>query len=106
MNKFIIVQGLPFLYANGKAYAVRWDSEGFTVGAEVKLTKAPEVTYSELSVKAKCAVLDSIKAADEKKVALDEMKLEELKDFAEEKGIKLGSARTKAEIIEKINAAE
>lgn len=61
MNKFIIVDGLPYLYANGKAYAVRWDENGFTVGAEVKLTSVPAVAYSETSIKAKCAGhLDSI----------------------------------------------
>lgn len=63
MNRFVIVDGLPYLYANGKTYAVRWDDKGFTVGAEVKLASVPSVTYSELSVKAKCAGhLDSIKA--------------------------------------------
>ena len=61
MNKFVIVDGLPYLYFNGKAYAVRWDEKGFTVGAEVELTSVPSVTYSELSIKAKCAGhLDSI----------------------------------------------
>lgn len=63
MNKFVIVDGLPYLYAGGKAYAVRWDSDGFTVGAEVKLKSVPAVTYGELSIKAKCAdCLDSIGA--------------------------------------------
>ena len=63
MNKFIIVDGLPYLYANKKAYAVRWDEKGFTVGAEVKISSVPSVTYSELSIKAKCAWhLDSIGA--------------------------------------------
>lgn len=63
MNRFIIVDGLPFLYAKGKAYAVRWNEDGFTVGAEVKLTSVPSVTYSETSIKAKCAGnLDSIGA--------------------------------------------
>ena len=62
MNRFIIVDGLPYLYADGNTYAVRWDEKGFTVGAEVKLASVPEVTYSELSVMAKCAGnLDSIK---------------------------------------------
>ena len=60
MNRFIIVNGLPFLYANGKAYRVRWDENGFTVGAEVGLASVPSVTYPELSIKAKCANLDSI----------------------------------------------
>lgn len=62
MNRFVIVDGLPFLYANGKTYAVRWDEKGFTVGAEVKMASVPSVTFSELSVKAKCKNLDSIGA--------------------------------------------
>ena len=61
MNRFVIVDGLPYLYADGKTYAVRWSEKGFTVGAEVKLASVPSVTYSELSIKAKCAGrLDSI----------------------------------------------
>ena len=61
MNRFIIVDGLPYLYADGKAFAVRWDEKGFTVGAEVELASVPEVTYSELSIMGKCAGhLDSI----------------------------------------------
>ena len=60
MNKFIIVDGLPFLYANGKAFRVRWDDKGFTVGSEVELASEPSVIYPELSIKAKCAILDSI----------------------------------------------
>lgn len=68
MNRYIIVDGLPYLYANGKAYAVRWNEDGFTVGAEVKMASVPDVTYSELSIRAKCAGnLDSIGA--EKKTA-------------------------------------
>lgn len=63
MNRFIIVDGLPYLYANGKAYAVRWDSEGFTVGAEIELKSAPAWVFNEVSIKAKCAHnLDSIGA--------------------------------------------
>jgi len=65
MNKFVIVNGLPYLYADGKTYAVRWDEKGFTVGAEVELTSVPSVTYSEISIKAKCAGhLDSIGEAE------------------------------------------
>lgn len=67
MNRFVIVDGLPYLLHNGKTYAVRWDSEGFTVGAEVKLASVPAVTHGELAVKAKCPVLDSIGAAEKKK---------------------------------------
>lgn len=63
MNRFIIVDGLPYLYAGGKVYAVRWDEAGFTVGAEVKMKSVPAVTHSEVSIKAKCAgCLDSIGA--------------------------------------------
>lgn len=63
MNRFVIVDGLPYLSADGKTYAVRWDKNGFTVGTEVELTSVPAVTYSELSIKAKCARhLDSIGA--------------------------------------------
>lgn len=73
MNRFVIVDGLPYLFANGKTFAVRWDEEGFTVGAEVKLASVPSVTHSELAVKAKCSdSLDSIgvkKKAGRKKTA-------------------------------------
>lgn len=63
MNRFVIVDGLPYLYANGKTFAVRWDEEGFTVGAEVELASVPSVTHSELAIKAKCGEnLDSIGA--------------------------------------------
>lgn len=66
MNKFVIVDGLPYLYAGGKAYAVRWDEKGFTVGAEVELASVPAVTYSELSIKAKChSCLNSIDIPDQ-----------------------------------------
>lgn len=54
MNRFIIVDGLPYLYDDGKAFAVRWDEEGFTVGAEVELASVPDYTYSEISILAKC----------------------------------------------------
>jgi len=60
MNRFVIVDDLPYLFANGKTFAVRWDAEGFTVGAEVKLASVPAITHGELAVKAKCPVLDSI----------------------------------------------
>ncbi len=68
MNRFVIVNELPYLYADGKTYKVRWDEKGFTVGDAVKIGKIPAVTYSELSIKAKCRNLDSIKetTADEK----------------------------------------
>ena len=129
MNRFIIDNGLPFLYANGKAYRVRWNEKGFTVGAEVELASVPSVTYSELSIKAKCGKnLDSIgniELATEQQEApqdtvpdeevteqqeapqeLDNMTLAKLKEYANDMGIKLNGARTKAEIIKAITAAE
>ncbi|MBR5786247.1 MAG: hypothetical protein IKY41_06110 [Clostridia bacterium] len=61
MNRFVIVDGLPYLAAGGKYCAVRWDEKGFTVGAEVELSSVPEATHSELEIFAKCAgKLDSI----------------------------------------------
>ena len=61
MNRFVIVDGLPYLFANGKTFAVRWDRDGFTLGAEVEMASVPTVTYSEVSILAKCAGnLDSI----------------------------------------------
>lgn len=132
MNRFIIVDGLPYLYADGNAYAVRWDEKGFTVGAEVELTEAPAVTYSELSILAQCHEnLNSIDIAEpdnqdgqpeggeQKEQAeqdgqpeggetdtLEAMTVAELKAYAEENGIDLGKAKKKAAIIEAIKAAE
>ena len=126
MNRFIIVNGLPYLYANGKAFAVRWDDKGFTVGAEVELASAPSVTYSELSIKAKCAGnLDSIQDKQEAEQAeqpedkqeaeqaeqpeelpdFEGMKLDDLKKYASDNNVALKGARTKAEIIEAIKSA-
>lgn len=79
MNRFIIIDGLPYLYDRDskKSYAVRWDDEGFTVGSEVELTSDPVEIYSELSIMAQCAgCLDSI-AAQEK--AMKEPKTEKPK---------------------------
>lgn len=131
MNRFIIVDGLPYLYADGKAFAVRWDEKGFTVGAEVELASVPAYTYSEISILAKChECLNSIdpaapenqeedpdaegqkeQAEDEKEEnteapSLEEMTVANLKAYAAENGIDLGTATRKAAIIEAINAAE
>ena len=101
MNRFVIVDGLPFLLANGKTFAVRWDERGFTVGTEVKLASVPVVTFSELSIKAKCAGhLDSI--GNKQEEDLSEMTLAELKEYAKAHGVVLGDARKKADIIETI----
>jgi len=72
MNRFVIVDDLPYLFAGGKTYAVRWDAEGFTVGTEVKLAFVPTITHGEIAVKAQCPILDSIgekKKAGRKKTA-------------------------------------
>ena len=131
MNRFIIVDGLPYLYADGKAFAVRWDEKGFTVGAEVELASVPAYTYSEISILAKChECLNSIdpaapenqeedtdaegqkeQAEDEKEEntespSIEEMTVANLKAYAAENGIDLGTATRKAAIIEAIKAAE
>ena len=131
MNRFIIVDGLPYLYADGKAYAVRWDEEGFTVGAEVELASVPAVTYSEISILAKCqeglnssdpAVPENQeedpdaegqkeqaeceKEENTEAPALEEMTVANLKAYAAENGIDIGTATRKAAIIEAIKAAE
>ena len=43
---------------------------------------------------------------DDGEKPLDKMKVDELKAYAEEKGIELNEAKTKAEILEVIKAAE
>jgi len=61
MNTFTIINGLPYLIDKGKAFKVRWNEEGFTVGGQSKV-KIPDdcPMLSELSVKAICPNLDSI----------------------------------------------
>ena len=119
MNKFIIVDGLPFLLAHGKAFAVRLNEVGFTVGAEVELASVPAVTYSEVSIRGKCAGrLDSISAykpeqqqetegqkepeQQQEQPDFDGMTVPALKEYAEAHNIDLGTAKKKAEIIEAI----
>lgn len=105
MNRFVIVDGLPYLLANGKTYAVRWDDSGFTVGAEVELASVPEWDYSELSIMAMCqGRLDSIGAKQEKD-PLDSMTVAELKEYAETNVIELGDATKKADILAAVKAA-
>lgn len=121
MNRFVIVGGLPYLFANGKTYSVRWDEMGFTVGAEVELASVPACTYSELSVLAKCADhLDSIHApeatqeqADQEnqtesteRIDLDSMTLKELKEYANAQGIDLNGLTKKSDILSAITGAE
>lgn len=125
MNKFVIVDGLPFLLAHGKTFAVRLNKVGFTVGPEVEMASVPAVTYSEVSIRAKCAGhLDSIsqqeaepeqpKESQEpqqepeqpKGDPLDEMTMPELKAYAEAHGIDLGAAKKKAEVLAAIKTAQ
>lgn len=78
MNRFVIVDGLPYLLANGKTFSVRWDENGFTVGAEVELASVPTRTYSQLSVLAKCAGhLDSISAPEATQEKADQVNQQE-----------------------------
>ena len=106
MNRFVIVDGLPFLLAQGKTYAVRWDEKGFTVGAEVNLASVPSVTFSELSILAKCAgQLDSI-TPEQQEGSLSDMTVAELKEYAKAHGIDIGEARKKADIVDAIRHAE
>lgn len=87
MNRFIIVDGLPYLYADGKAYAVRWDEKGFTVGAEVELASVPAYTYSEISILAKChECLNSIDIERPEKVQTSEPE-KEPENTVEETGV-------------------
>lgn len=106
MLEFIIIDGLPYLYCEGKAYKVRWDDEGFTVGGVFR-EDIPPYTFthlSEVSVKAKCHEhLDSIGTVSET-VDIDSMKVNELKEYAAQNGIDLGEAVKKADILAVIKA--
>ena len=116
MNRFVIVDGLPYLLAHGNTYSVRWDEKGFTVGAEVKLASVPARTFSDLSVRAKCAGhLDSILApgatqeqAENKneQEKLEDMTVKELKAYAEAREIDLNGLTKKADILKAIKAVE
>ena len=86
MNRFIIVDGLPYLYANNSAFAVRWDEAGFTVGDEADVPVIPYPVYSECEVKAKCAVLDSIGAIHEDQEDQESNDLDETADHDDQEG--------------------
>lgn len=61
---FIIIDGLPYLYAEGKAFKCRFDEAGFTPSQEeVEITDEPVEVFSELEIKAQCKCLDSIGGA-------------------------------------------
>ena len=59
--RFVIVDGLPYLYVDGTTYSCRFDEKGLTIGAEVKLASVPDHRLTEREVFAKCLVLNSIK---------------------------------------------
>ena len=121
-NRFVIVDGLPFLLAGGKTYAVRWDHRGFTVGAEVELASVPTVTHPDIAIFAKCANrLDSISAYQRKpqqeaedqnqqepqpEADFSAMTVAEMKEYARENGIDLGDAKKKADILAVISAQD
>lgn len=72
MVRFYIIDGLPYLIGcNGDTFTVRLNDDGYTVGEKVTLPEIPTVTYSELSVRAKCEVCDSIKAPAKKEPVAD-----------------------------------
>lgn len=108
MNRFVIVDGLPYLLAHGKTYSVRLGEKSITVWAEVMLASVPARTFSELSVRAKCAGhLDSISApgaTQEQAEHLEEMTLKELKAYAEAHGIDLNGLTKKSDILNAIKA--
>ena len=123
MNRFIIIDGLPYLIANKAAHSVRWDEDGFTVGEKVDKTFSPHPLLTEKEVMAKCAVLDSIGAVHNEEMTLandevnedseakeeqsiEEMTLAELKEYATVHEIDLNGARTKPAIIKAIFSAE
>lgn len=68
MNRFVIIDGLPYLFSHGSIFTVCLNKVGFTVGEKVKMPEIPTVTYSELSVRAKCETLSSIPAEVEQEV--------------------------------------
>lgn len=71
------------------------------VGAVVEVTEA---RFKEISAAGK--YVEKIPDAAQGEKPLDKMKVDELKAYAEEKGIELKDANTKAEILEVIKAAE
>lgn len=59
--RFVVVDGLPYLYADGKTFACRFDEKGLTIGTEVELASVPDHRLIEQEVFAKCECLDSMK---------------------------------------------
>lgn len=61
MNRFIIIDALPYFVAKGNAFAVKLNDDGFEIGERVEFPNMPSCTYSELEVKAKCGLASSIR---------------------------------------------
>lgn len=111
MNRFHIVDGLPYLIADGKYYSCRWKENQFTVGAEVKDLPAPSWVYSEREVLAKCSCVDSIghegtNTQSKPSKDIEDMTVAELRQYANNIGIELRQRASKAEIITAIKTAE
>ena len=85
MNRFIIVDGLPYLLSHENVFAVRLNEIGFDVGKQVEFSEIPPVTYSELSIRAKCKVLSSI---------MEEQEIESAEKKKTEKAEKRSKAKT------------
>lgn len=97
MNRFVIIDGLPYLLSHGNIFTVCLNKIGFTVGEKVKTPKIPTVTYSELSVRAKCVVLSSIPA----EVELDEQEIEQVESEEAEEQPKQKTTRSRRRAVKK-----
>lgn len=106
------------MFANGKArtddtfLATRLRSKGYRVTAETvsadeaasdtgEAAEAPPFIDGEVFEAAELAEMGEISPRN-----FEKMTVADLKNFAEEKGIDLGNAKVKADIIAAINAAE
>lgn len=97
MNRFVIIDGLPYLLSHESIFTVCLNKIGFTVGEKVKMPKIPTVTYSELSVRAKCAVLSSIPA----EIEPDEQEIEQAESEEAEEQPKQKTTRSRRRAVKK-----
>lgn len=105
MNRFVIIDGLPYLFSHGSIFTVCLNKVGFTVGKKVKMPEIPTVTYSELSVRAKCETLSSIPAEVEQEVEQPEQpeteKAEDESEQTAEEQPKQKTARSRRRAVKK-----